>query len=67
MATIVKRPEGFGDTILKITTATGIKKLVDNAAKAKGEEECTPCEERRRMLNNPDLLVNKIFYNNNNK
>lgn len=67
MATIVKRPEGFGDTILKITTATGIKKLVDNVAKAKGEEDCTSCEERRRLLNNPNLLVNKVFYNNNNK
>jgi hypothetical protein len=63
MAKIVRHSQGLGDTILKITTATGIKKLVDDSAKAKGQEQCTPCEERRKMLNNPELLVNKIFYN----
>ena len=62
-----QKSQGLGDTILKITTATGIKKLVDDSAKAKGEKQCTPCEERRKKLNNPDLLVNKIFYNQDKK
>ena len=58
------KSKGLGDTIKKITVATGIKKVVDNYAKSKGEEECSPCEERRKALNNPDLLINKTFYKN---
>jgi hypothetical protein len=58
------KSKGLGDTIEKITTATGIKKVVDNYAKSKGEEKCSPCEERRKALNNPNLLINKTFYKN---
>ena len=52
---------GLGDIVEKITTVTGIKKVVDNYAKSKGEDKCTPCEERKKKLNNPDLLINKIL------
>ena len=52
---------GLGDIVEKITTVTGIKKVVDNYAKSKGEDKCIPCEERKKKLNNPDLLINKIL------
>lgn len=41
-----KQSKGFGDTIEKITTATGIKRLVDWVT----EEDCG-CSERRDSLN----------------
>ena len=58
---------GFGDIVEKFTKTTGIKTLVDNYAKSNGEEECTPCQERKKKLNNPDLLINKILNNGNSK
>lgn len=56
------KSQGLGDTIEKVTAATGIKKAVEFATKS-GAEGCTPCEERKKALNNPNLLVNKVFYN----
>ena len=52
--------KGLGDTIEKITTATGIKKAVDTVSKVTGKE--CGCGRRKEKLNNPDLLVNKILY-----
>jgi len=52
---------GLGDTIEKITTATGIKKAVDTVSKVTGRD--CGCARRKEKLNNPDLLVNKVFYN----
>jgi hypothetical protein len=43
-----RKSKGLGDTIDKITTATGIKKAVKMIS---NEESCTPCEERRKKLN----------------
>jgi len=52
--------KGLGDTIDKITTATGIKKVVHAVSKAVGKDDCG-CEERRKKMN-------KAFpYNNNEK
>jgi hypothetical protein len=42
------KSKGLGDTIDKITTATGIKKAVKMMS---NEKECTPCEQRRKKLN----------------
>ena len=50
---LILKNKGFGDTIASIAKATGIDKLVG--------EDCG-CQERQEMLNNPDLLINKIFY-----
>ena len=50
---IIKRPKGLGDTIAAITKATGLDKLVT--------EDCG-CNKRKEAWNNPDLLINKIFY-----
>lgn len=59
------KSQGLGDTIEKITMATGIKKIVDKVAEA-ADVDCG-CEERKKRLNNPNLLINKVFYNNDNK
>lgn len=56
-----KKSKGLGDTIEKITTMTGVKRIVENVSHAIGED--CGCEARKKALNNPDLLVNKIFYN----
>lgn len=55
-----QKSKGLGDTIDKITTATGIKKVVHAVSKAVGKDDCG-CEERRKKMN-------KAFpYNNNEK
>lgn len=45
-----KEPSGLGDTIAKITAATGIDKLVEEVTQAMGKEDCG-CNKRRRRLN----------------
>ena len=55
----VEKSKGLGDTIEKITTATGIKKVVETVAKATGKD--CGCAKRRDTLN-------RVFpYNNNNE
>jgi hypothetical protein len=53
----------LGDDIERITRSTGIKRVFDNYAKSKGEKKCTPCEKRKKALNNPNILINRIIYN----
>jgi hypothetical protein len=45
----VEKSKGLGDTIEKITTATGIKKVVETVAKATGKD--CGCNKRRDALN----------------
>lgn len=54
-----EQSKGLGDTIEKITTVTGIKKIAKVISKS--ENGCTPCEERRKALNQ------KFPYNNEKK
>lgn len=54
--------KGLGDTIEKITKATGIKTAVETITKSLDVEGCG-CAKRKEALNNPNLLVNKVFYN----
>jgi hypothetical protein len=54
------KSQGLGDTIEKITAATGIKKVVETVSKASGKE--CGCAARKEKLNDPNLLVNKILY-----
>lgn len=44
------KSKGLGDAIEKITKATGIKKVVEKAAKAAGKEDCG-CSQRKDTLN----------------
>ena len=55
----MKKIKGLGDAIEKVTTATGIKKVVDTVSKAVGKD--CGCSKRKEALNNPNLLVNKMF------
>lgn len=57
----MEQSKGFGDTVEKITTATGIKKVVDTISKATGKP--CGCKERKEKLNNMFPYNNK---NNNN-
>lgn len=45
----MEQSKGLGDTIEKITTATGIKKIVDTVSKATGKP--CGCGERKEKLN----------------
>lgn len=45
-----KKSKGLGDTIEKITTATGIKSVVEKVANAVGAEDCG-CDKRKDTLN----------------
>ena len=45
-----EKSKGFGDTIAKITNATGLDKVADAVAKAAGAEDCG-CNRRRKTLN----------------
>ena len=49
----------LGDRIEQITTATGIKKVVDKISK-ETKKDCG-CAKRKEALNNPNLLINKIL------
>lgn len=60
---IEKRSQGFGDDVAKFTNAIKLDIAADKIAKALGYKDCG-CGERQQELNNPDLLVNKIFYKN---
>ena len=50
---------GLGDIIENVTTATGIKKVVDKVSEITGKD--CGCKERKERLNNPNLLINKIL------
>ena len=45
-----EKSKGLGDTIAKITNATGLDKVADVVAKAAGAKDCG-CNKRRKTLN----------------
>ena len=51
--------KGLGDTIEKITKATGIKKAVEVARKATGLSKDCGCNKRKKKLNNIFPYKNK--------
>jgi hypothetical protein len=53
---ILRNHKGLGDTVAAIAETTGIATLVNAAIKDCG------CKERQASLNNPELLINKLFY-----
>jgi hypothetical protein len=54
------KSKGLGDTIEKITTVTGIKKVVDTISEVTGKD--CGCSKKKERLNNPNLIINKTFY-----
>lgn len=57
MNKITQPSKGLGDTIEKITTATGIKKVVETVAKVTGKD--CGCGKRRDALNRAFPFENK--------
>lgn len=57
------KSKGLGDTIEKITAATGVKKVVETISKVTGKD--CGCAARKAAMNNPELLINKTFYKTN--
>ena len=60
---IEKKTHGFGSDIAKAAKLVKADIIADKIAKTLGYEDCG-CAARAAALNNPDLLVNKIFYKN---
>ncbi len=54
------KSKGLGDTIEKVTTLTGIKRVVDTISKATGKD--CGCGGRKAKLNSPKLLINRTLY-----
>lgn len=46
---LISKSRGLGDTLEKITTATGVKKVVDTVSKATGKD--CGCGKRKNALN----------------
>ena len=47
---VVNRSAGLGDSIAKLTSATGLDKLAQKMAKAAGKSDCK-CNDRKDSLN----------------
>ena len=60
---IEKKTQGFGTDLAKAARFVRADIAADRIAKALGYEDCG-CAGRAEALDNPDLLVNKIFYKN---
>lgn len=53
----MEKSKGFGDTVEKFTTVTGIKKVVETVAKAAGKD--CGCSKRKDALNRAFPYQNK--------
>lgn len=60
---IKKSTNYFGDDIARLAKKLKADVAADKIAKSLGYDDCG-CEGRKEKLNNPDLLINKVFYKN---
>jgi hypothetical protein len=60
---IEKKTHGFGTDLAKAARFVRADIAADRIAKALGYDDCG-CSGRAEALDDPDLLVNKIFYKN---
>lgn len=58
------KSRGLGDDIAKIAKLIKADVTAEQLSKILGYKDCG-CSKRQEALNNPELLVNKVFYNNN--
>ena len=58
---MLKAHKGIGDSIEAAIKVARIDKDVNVITNAVGIQDCG-CDKRKESLNNPDLLINKIFY-----
>ena len=63
---LIKKHKGLGDTVESLAKLTGMNHVADAIAKGVGAEDCG-CGARKDTLNNPDLLINKMFYGSDRK
>ena len=59
---LIKKHKGIGDTIASVAKVTGISYIANAISNGDSAQPCSPCSKRQENLNDPDLLVNKIFY-----
>lgn len=59
---LIKRHNGVGDTVESVLKATGVHYMANAIKNGSPVIPCEPCKKRKENLNNPDLLINKIFY-----
>ena len=57
---------GLGDDIAKVTKFIKADVAAEKVSRMLGYKSCG-CTERQQALNKPELLVNKVFYNNDKK
>ena len=60
---IEKKSEGFGSDIAKVAKFIHADQAALRIARALGYEDCG-CGPREEALNDPNLLINKVFYKN---
>ena len=58
------KSRGIGDDIAKVTKFIKADVAAEKVSRILGYKSCG-CTERQKALNKPELLVNKVFYNNN--
>ncbi len=58
------KSRGLGDDIAKIAKFIKADITTEQLLKIFGKKDCG-CSKRQEALNDPELLVNKVFYNNN--
>jgi hypothetical protein len=58
---IERKVTGFGDEIERVAKKLGLDKVAEGVAKAVGAKDCG-CGARKDTLNDPNLLINKVFY-----
>jgi hypothetical protein len=59
---VIKKHKGVGDTVESILKVTGVHYIANAIKNGDPTEPCKPCEARKKAMNNPDLLINKVLY-----
>jgi len=59
---VIKKHKGVGDTVESIFKTIGVSYIANAIKNGDPEVPCSPCQQRKEAMNNPDLLINKMFY-----
>lgn len=58
---MAKKSLGFGDDVEKAISLARLDRIAKLVTK---NSDCSGCNRRKNKLNNPELLINKLFYKN---
>jgi len=61
---MAKKSIGFGDDVEKLITLARLDRVAKLVNKS---DNCSGCQARKTSLNNPNLMINKLFYPKNNE